>query len=228
MAPAILLVDCDGSFAAQLEADLRAIGMDPVVAAHTTGLELARARPSDLIIVDAELSRVAADVCRQLRLTVANRDTPLLVLSRRDHEDASVAVLDSGADDFVATPVDRRELMARVRALLRRRAPAVMRSNVLRHGPIELRLVERRAHVRETVVDLTPRESELLHALMLHPGVVLHRNELVVLAWGSHASIDARSVDAVVKRLRYKIEATPSAPTVILTIRGAGYRLADP
>jgi two-component system OmpR family response regulator/two-component system alkaline phosphatase synthesis response regulator PhoP len=197
----------------------------------TTGLELARARRFDLIILDVMLPGLdGVTVCRAIRRESQNVDTPVLMLTARREEADKVLGLDSGADDYLTKPFGVRELMARVRALLRRGAPRTradgeMTPIAYRH--LEIDPARRRVRVGSRDVELTGNEFQLLYVLLSSPGIVFSREALLNTVWKDQAFVTVRSVDTLVKRLRKKIEENPAEPAVIQTVWGAGYKAAD-
>ncbi|MBI2189221.1 MAG: response regulator transcription factor [Acidobacteria bacterium] len=193
-------------------------------------LELARSRRFDLIVLDLMLPGLdGITVCRAIRRESRNSDVPILMLTAKLEESDKVVGLDSGADDYVTKPFGVRELMARVRALLRRTArpeeAAGERPLTYRH--ISLDSARRRVMVDGADVELTSQEFQLLHVLLSHPGIVFSREALLGKIWGTDTFVTVRSVDTLVKRLRKKIEANPAEPSVILTVWGTGYKAAD-
>jgi DNA-binding response OmpR family regulator len=197
-----------------------------------SGLALARSRPFDLIILDLMLPKLdGVTVCRAIRRDSPNADTPILMLTARREESDKVLGLDSGADDYLTKPFGIRELLARVRALLRRSEGAHARS-ASRSGPIVYKHIEldparRRVRVRGVDVNLTFNEFELLYVLIGNPGIVFSRESLLSKVWKDQTFVTVRSVDTLVKRLRKKIEIDPAQPEVVLTVWGAGYKAAD-
>ena len=201
-------------------------------AAGDAGLKLARERRFDLVILDLMLPGLdGVTVCRAIRKDARNGDVPILMLTARREESDKVVGLDSGADDYLTKPFGIRELMARVRALLRRgrsaaaAAPDGGRPIVYKH--IELDPSRRRVLVEGRDVDLTTNEFQLLQVLLANAGIVFSRDALLHRVWKDEAFVTVRSVDTLVKRLRKKIERDPSEPSVILTVWGAGYKAAD-
>ncbi len=198
----------------------------------TQGLELARARPFDLIILDVMLPGLdGVTVCRAIRRESQNLHTPVLMLTARREEADKVLGLDSGADDYLTKPFGVRELMARVRALLRRGAPRAA-APAGDMAPISYRHVHvdparRRVRVGTRDVDLTGHEFQLLYVLLSSPGIVFSREALLSKVWKDQAYVTVRSVDTLVKRLRKKVEENPAEPSVIQTVWGAGYKAAD-
>jgi two-component system OmpR family response regulator/two-component system alkaline phosphatase synthesis response regulator PhoP len=171
-------------------------------------------------------------LCRAIRRDSANTDTPILMLTARREESDKVLGLDSGADDYLTKPFGVRELMARVRALLRRgpsktaeRQEDAARAVSYKH--IEIDPMRRRATVAGKDVDLTSQEFQLLQLLLSNPGIVFSREALLRRVWKDDTFVTVRSVDTLVKRLRKKIEENAADPTVILTVWGAGYKAAD-
>jgi DNA-binding response OmpR family regulator len=170
-------------------------------------------------------------VCRAIRKDSPNQSTPILMLTARREEADKVLGLDSGADDYLTKPFGVRELMARVRALLRRAgtrrldAPPSLTPIVYRH--IEIDSARRRVRVGGRDVDLTVNEFQLLSVLLSSPGIVFSRESLLARVWNQQTFVTVRSVDTLVKRLRKKIEADPAEPGVILTVWGTGYKAAD-
>jgi DNA-binding response OmpR family regulator len=198
------------------------------------GLDLAQSRRFDLVILDLMLPGIdGVTVCRALRRESPNAETPILMLTARREETDKVLGLDSGADDYLTKPFGVRELMARVRALLRRgsavAAPAggVDGSRPLVYKHIEVDPARRRVRVGARDVDLTFNEFELLRVLLSNPGIVFSREALLGKVWKDETFVTVRSVDTLVKRIRKKIEDDPSGPAVILTVWGAGYKAAD-
>jgi len=192
------------------------------------GLALARREAPDLVILDLMLPEMDGwEVCRQLRKT---SDVPVIMLTARGEEIDRVAGLTLGADDYVVKPFSPRELMARVKAILRRTAPPAERPPQRRiHGDVQLDLEKRRLQVRGETVDLTPHEYALLEALMGAPGRIFTRDELLDRLYPrGEAVVIERVVDVHINKLRQKIELEPSRPRFILTARGLGYRFADP
>jgi DNA-binding response OmpR family regulator len=200
------------------------------------GLELARARKFDLVILDLMLPGLdGVTVCRAIRRDSANSATPILMLTARREESDKVVGLDSGADDYLTKPFGVRELMARVRALLRRggHRPGDHdgdgdRALTYKHIAID---PSRRA-VKLTGADarsleLTTNEFQLLYVLLANPGIVFSREALLRKVWKDDTFVTVRSVDTLVKRVRKKIEEDPAEPSVILTVWGAGYKAAD-
>jgi DNA-binding response OmpR family regulator len=232
--PTVLVVEDERHIRELVTLHLKLEKMSPVEAADgTTGLQLAQSRTFDLVILDLMLPGIdGVTLCRAIRRDSANAETPILMLTARREESDKVLGLDSGADDYVTKPFGVRELMARVRALLRRGAAAapanggdVSRPLVYKH--IEIDPARRRVRVDARDVDLTFNEFELLRVLLSNPGIVFSREALLSKVWKDETFVTVRSVDTLVKRIRKKIEADPAEPRVILTVWGAGYKAAD-
>jgi two-component system, OmpR family, alkaline phosphatase synthesis response regulator PhoP len=195
-----------------------------------TALAMARAEKFELIILDLMLPGIdGLTVCRAIRRESANADTPILMLTARGEESDKVLGLDSGADDYLTKPFGVRELMARVRALLRRkRGDAPQDPNaVVQYRHIVIDPARRAVKVGDRDVDLTFHEFQLLQVLLTSPGIVFSREALLRKVWKDETFVTDRSVDTLVKRLRKKIEDDPSDPEVILTVWGSGYKAAD-
>jgi DNA-binding response OmpR family regulator len=208
-------------------------GLSCVTAATgTEALELAERQPFDLIVLDLMLPGIdGVSVCRAIRRGTTNADAPILMLTARREETDKVLGLDSGADDYLTKPFGVRELLARVRALMRRRLrdspeeQAAQRPIVYKH--IEMDPARRRLLVAKREVELTAHEFSLLFALLSQPGIVFSREALLRKTWREDTFVTVRSVDTLVKRLRRKIEQDPADPQVILTVWGSGYKAAD-
>jgi DNA-binding response OmpR family regulator len=198
-------------------------------------IALAAREPFDIVVLDLMLP--GADgiaVCRAVRRSPVNADVPILMLTARSDETDTVLGLESGADDYVTKPFGIRELVARVRALLRRpRGTAAAADDLLEFGrPVAVRGLEidparRRVRVNGRDVEVTAQEFSLLYLLASHPGIVYSREALLSRIWTDDTHVTPRSVDTLVKRLRHKIEADPSRPAYVLTVWGAGYKFAD-
>jgi two-component system OmpR family response regulator len=195
----------------------------------------ANAETFDLIILDLMLPGVdGIAICRAVRREGPNQDVPILMLTARREESDKVLGLESGADDYLAKPFGIRELVARVRALLRRPRRSQLQAEAASTGerPVEIHGLHidparRRVRVRGQDEDLTAQEFRLLHVLATHPGIVFSREALLGRVWDEATFVTVRSVDTLVKRVRKKIESDPAEPAVILTVWGAGYKAAD-
>jgi two-component system OmpR family response regulator/two-component system alkaline phosphatase synthesis response regulator PhoP len=235
MRPNVLVVEDEGNIRELVSLHLRLEEMTPVEAADgQTGLDAARNTRFDLVILDLMLPQLdGVTVCRAIRRDSPNADTPILMLTARREESDKVVGLDSGADDYLTKPFGIRELMARVRALLRRgHARQARAADAASNGPIVYKHIEidparRRVRVGKLDVDLTFNEFELLFVLISNPGIVFSREALLSRVWKDQTYVTVRSVDTLVKRLRKKIEQSPAEPVVILTVWGAGYKAAD-
>ena len=189
------------------------------------GLQAAQADMPDLIILDLMLPGMdGLDICRQLRRTSA---VSILMLTARNDEVDKVVGLEMGADDYVTKPFSMRELIARVKALLRRNAPppALAAQPPLKFGPFTLDSSRHEIRRGGTPLVLTPLEYNLLEFLLRNHGATFSRETLLEKVWGYDYAGDSRTVDVHVRSLREKIEDTPGAPRRILTVRGVGYRL---
>ena len=224
----VLIVEDDRNTADLVALYLQREGFQALTANDgAQGIDLAQHHRPDLVILDLMLPKVDGwEVCRRLRQM---SDVPVIMLTARDEEIDRVAGLTMGADDYVIKPFSPRELVARVKAVLRRVQPSTdLSAKVLQHEDIQLDLEKRMLYVRNQPVDLTHHEYKLLEALMRSPGKVFTRNELLdcIYPMGEALVID-RVVDVHVGKLRKKIEANPSEPNHILTVRGIGYRFAE-
>jgi DNA-binding response OmpR family regulator len=232
--PRILVVEDETNIRELVALHLRLEHALPVEAEDgPTALELARQRKFDLVILDLMLPGLdGLTVCRAIRKDSPNQATPILMLTARREETDKVLGLDSGADDYLTKPFGVRELMARVRALLRRTTTRDMADAPQATGPIVYRHIEidparRRVRVAGRDVDLTANEFQLLSVLLASPGIVFSRETLLSRVWNDDTFVTVRSVDTLVKRVRKKIESDPTEPAVILTVWGTGYKAAD-
>jgi DNA-binding response OmpR family regulator len=195
----------------------------------TEALTLARAEPFDLLILDLMLPGLdGVTLCRAIRRESRNASTPILMLTARREESDKVLGLDSGADDYLTKPFGIRELVARVRALLRRRRPSAgAHAPAVSAGPLTIDPARRQARIDSRDIELTAHEFDLLYLLATNRGIVFSRESLVQRVWGDDLHITARSVDSLVKRVRRKIEADQAHPKFIVTVWGAGYKFAE-
>jgi len=220
----ILLVEDENNVRETLALNLRAEGYDVVTAADgRTGLEAAREQAPDLVLLDLMLPELdGLSLCRMLR---RDSDVPIIMLTARGTEIDKIAGLETGADDYVVKPFSLGELLARVRANLRRsssesRAAAAR----LTSRGLTMDLLARRVSLDSAEVKLTNREFDLLAELMRNRGAVLSRDLLLTRVWGYDYAGDSHTVDVHIRWLREKIEADASSPTRITTVRGVGYR----
>ena len=230
MSHRILVVDDEPSVTDLIAYNLRKSLYDVQTAANgRDALRLAREYKPDLILLDLMIPEVdGLDVCRELRKT---SDVPIIMITARGEEIDRVLGLEIGADDYVTKPFSVRELMSRIKAVLRRATSAqkddeVVSSSLLR-GPGNLLLdVERRSvTVGAVAIELTRLEFDLLHRLLINPGRVLTRERLLEQAWGYEYVGDTRAVDSAVKRLRAKLRAVFAEADCIESVRGLGYRI---
>jgi DNA-binding response OmpR family regulator len=231
--PVALVVEDESNIRELVALHLKLENVESVVAADGhAGLDLARSRKFDLIVLDLMLPGIdGLTLCRAIRRESENVDTPILMLTARREETDKVLGLDSGADDYLTKPFGVRELMARVRALLRRgsriEASGDARDRPITYKHIALDPARRRVTVAGRDVDLTSQEFQLLAVLLANPGIVYSREALLRKVWKDDTFVTVRSVDTLVKRLRRKIESDPSNPSVVLTVWGSGYKAAD-
>ncbi len=179
----------------------------------------------DLVILDWMLPKVSGiEVCRRLRSRAETRNVPIIMLTARGEESDRIRGLDTGADDYITKPFSPRELNARVKAVLRRRAPQ-MTDDVVQVGALKLDPASHRITGNNVPVELGPTEFRLLHFLMTHPERVHSRTQLLDQVWGDHVFVEERTVDVHIRRLRKALEPT-TLDSLIQTVRGTGYRLS--
>jgi two-component system, OmpR family, alkaline phosphatase synthesis response regulator PhoP len=225
----VLIVEDNRNLAHGLRTNLEFEGHRAEIASDgEAGLRRARSGEHDIVVLDLMLPEL--DGYRILEtLRREGHTVPVLVLTARGDEADKVRGLDSGADDYVTKPFALRELLARVAALLRRsaaRAPDPSATAAIRFGDVELDPAIRQVRRAGAPVALRPKEYDLLHALARREGRLAERGELLREVWGYHESVLSRTLDTHIGELRRKLEADPSAPRHILTVRKAGYRLA--
>jgi DNA-binding response OmpR family regulator len=224
----ILLVDDDRPLREMLTRSFEREGHRvTAVADGQAALDAAEDRPYDVVLLDVALGEgpTGHDVARLLR---DRRDVvPIIMLTALDSEADAVQGLESGADDYVTKPFGLAELRSRIRAVLRRSQGRVV-EGALRVGPVTLDRELRRVAVEGSAVRLTFSEFELLACLMARPGYAFNRQELLLAIWGDSAYRDPRAIDVHIRHLREKLEPSPEAPALILTVPGTGYRFREP
>ncbi|GAC1343969.1 MAG: response regulator transcription factor [Ktedonobacteraceae bacterium] len=240
MARKILVVDDEAVLVETIAYNLEQAGYQVITASDgASALQAAQREIPDLIILDIMLPEMdGLEVCRQLRRESNTSTTPIMMLTARGDEIDKVVGLEVGADDYVTKPFGRRELLARVRALLRRaeymptsgehftsetsnEVPKPNRELVA--GPLRIDLAGRRVNCRGQELELQPKQFELLTYLVRNRGTVLTRDQLLHNVWGYDYAGDTRTVDVHVRWLREKLEEDPANPRLIQTVRGVGY-----
>jgi len=222
----VLVVEDERSFVEALQIGLAREGFDVAVAVDgVEALEQFEAQQPDVVLLDVMLPRISGiDVCRQIRKF---SQVPIIMVTAKGGEIDTVVGLEVGADDYVTKPYRIRELVARIRAVLRRAdgdASGEIPTTALAVGEVALDPDEHRVTVNGDIVSLPLKEFELLRILLANAGRVLPRDLLIDRVWGSDYAGDTKTLDVHVKRLRAKIEPDPSAPERIVTIRGLGYK----
>lgn len=218
----ILVVEDEESYRDAVAYLLRREGFEVVEAVDgADGLARFETSGADLVLLDLMMPGLpGTEVCRRLR---AQNAVPIIIVTARDAEVDRVLGLELGADDYVTKPFGGRELMARVRAVLRRGSPAEPPSDILEAADVRMDVDRHQVTVRTMPVQLAPKEFDLLELLLRNAGRVLTRGRLIERVWGLDYTGDTKTLDAHVKRLRAKIEAHPSRPAHLLTVRGLGY-----
>ncbi len=225
----ILIVEDEESFSDALSYSLRKEGYEVAIASTgDEGLRIFTSHGADLVLLDLMLpSMSGTDVCREIRKTSS---VPVIMLTAKDEEFDKVLGLELGADDYVTKPYSSRELLARIKAVLRRGEPAPATSEededggVLRAAGVEMDVERHVVSVRGTEIPFPLKEFELLEMLLRNADRVLTRGQLIDRVWGSNYVGDTKTLDVHVKRLRGKIEEDPRNPVLLVTVRGLGYK----
>ncbi|HEY8656401.1 MAG TPA: response regulator transcription factor [Candidatus Limnocylindria bacterium] len=225
----VLVVDDEANLRHTLGYALRQEGYEVLTAENgEDGLEIFRTTKPELVILDVMLPRLDGfEVCRRIR---RESDVPILMLTARDTELDKVVGLEIGADDYLAKPFSMRELVARVRAMLRRARQATEpeATDVVALGGLQVDVPKHRVLADGVDINLKPREFDLLAFLMSHPGQVFSRDQILARVWGFDYAGDSRTVDTHVKTLREKLGEDADRPRWVETVRGVGYRFKEP
>jgi two-component system, OmpR family, response regulator RegX3 len=225
----ILIVEDEVSFSEALAFLLTKEGFETAIAENgREAIEMFNANGADLILLDLMIPEVSGvEVCRSIR---TQSQVPIIMLTAKDAEIDKVVGLELGADDYVTKPYSSRELIARIKAVLRRGIPDESidgDQDLLEVGPIRLNTGKHQVFVNSNPVALPLKEFELLEFLMRNSGRVLTRSQLIDRVWGGDYYGDTKTLDVHIKRLRSKIEVDPANPVLIQTIRGLGYKLEN-
>ena len=225
--PTVLVVEDEEAYADALTIGLAREGFTVLWARDgQEGVELFQKNDVDVILLDLMLPKMSGfDVCRSIRAT---SDVPIIVVSAKGEEIDAVVMLEMGADDYVTKPYRLRELVARIRAVQRRRdagsSAAVEAAQVFEVGPVRLEIETRRCFLRGDEIKLRKKEFALLQLLIEHAGRVMTRDVLIEQVWGADYFGDTKTLDVHIKRLRNLLETAPKNPLIITTVRGIGYR----
>jgi phosphate regulon transcriptional regulator PhoB len=224
----VLVVDDEQPIVEAVAYNLRKEGYEALTASDADQcLEVARRESPDLIVLDVMLPSASGfDVCKRLR---AQGNVPIIMLTARAEETDRVVGLELGADDYVTKPFSMRELMARIKSVLRRSVDASPDHDlgVVEVGPLRIDPARHEVTLDGAVIRLSRKEFDLLHFLAARPGKVFSRQSLLHNVWGADAYVEDRTVDVHVRWLREKIETDPSSPAWLLTVRGIGYKFTD-
>jgi DNA-binding response OmpR family regulator len=222
----VLVVEDEIEIARVVRDYLRNAGFEVIVVGDGgSAVASVRSAKPDLLVLDLGLpGRDGLDVAREIRRW---SDTPIVMLTARGDETDRIVGLEIGADDYVVKPFSPKELVARVRAVLRRTRTAARGDEVVRAGDVEIDTAKMRVSVGGTQVDLTPTEFQLLATLAREPGRVFTRSQLLDAVHGVAIESYERAIDAHVKNIRRKIEPQPGSPRYVVTVHGVGYRFAD-
>ena len=229
MASSILIVEDEPSIAELIAVNLSHAGFLPVRAFQTEqASQLMKEVLPDLVVLDWMLpGKSGVQFAKELRSNERTKDIPIILLTARSEEMDKIAGLEAGADDYLTKPFSPKELVARIRAVLRRRSPQladeVVQINNLRLDPVSHRVLATNG-IDEVSLDLGPTEFRLLHFFMTHPERVHSRGQLLDKVWGDHVFVEERTVDVHIKRLRAAL-APSNCQNLIETVRGSGYRL---
>jgi DNA-binding response OmpR family regulator len=223
----VLIVEDDPNLLDTLKYNLIKESYDVVIAADgEQALEVARKEKPDLILLDIMLPKLSGfEVCRILRKEMTS---PILMLTAKAEETDKIVGLEIGADDYVTKPFSIRELIARIRAMLRRTQITEVKpieDNIIKIRDIKIDIDRHQASLAGTILELKPKEFDLLAFLTKNKGLVFTREQLLEKVWGYDYTGDTRTVDVHIRWLRQKIEIDPSNPTYLLTVRGTGYKL---
>ncbi len=222
----ILIVEDEPAMVAGLRDNFEYEGYDVISAADgVAGLERALADDPDLVVLDVMMPRMSGlDVCKQLK---ARRPSlPIIMLTARGQEIDKVVGLELGADDYVTKPFSIRELMARVKAVLRRSSPLTPAAEVYRFSDVEVNIRSNEARRAGRPLELSAKEFALLAYFVSHPAETLSRDRLLDAVWGYENYPNTRTVDTHIVHLRQKLEPNPEEPRFILTVHGSGYKFA--
>ena len=228
MSGKILLVEDEHSIAEPVIYNLKQEGFSVThVDEGPIALEIFSEESFDLIILDLMLPEISGlDICRSIR---KESDVPIIMVTAKDSEADRVAGLELGADDYVTKPFSVRELMSRVRAVLRRTTTTTTKTNKIdksiKSGNIEINLSKYEAKVDDKNIDLTPREFELLYAFCENEGNLMSREQIFDEIWGYSFIGNTKTLDVHIQRIREKIEKNPREPKKLVTVRGVGYKL---
>lgn len=220
----ILIVEDESSLSEPLAFLLEREGYETVIAEDgLAGVAEFDKNGADLVLLDLMLPGLpGTEVCREIR---TRSSVPIIMLTAKDSEVDIVVGLELGADDYVTKPYSSRELLARMRAVLRRRTEEdVADDSVLEAGPVRMDVERHTVTVGGKEVPMPLKEFELLELLLRNSGRVLTRGQLIDRVWGSDYFGDTKTLDVHIKRIRSRIEAEPSEPTMLVTVRGLGYR----
>ena len=224
----ILIVEDDTNLLTTLKYNLQKDGYDVITSIDgAEAVEIAQKEKPDLIILDVMLPKMNGfEVCRILRREMI---VPILMLTAKAEETDKVVGLEIGADDYMTKPFSMRELLARVRAMLRRakmvEPTPIDEKALLKINDLEIDPARHIASLKNTILDLTPKEFDLLVFLARNRGFVFSREQLLERVWGYDYAGDTRTVDVHIRWLRQKIEANPQKPRCLITVRGTGYKL---
>jgi two-component system, OmpR family, phosphate regulon response regulator PhoB len=220
--PRVLVVEDEPAIAELLAVNLRHNGFTPVVShdGESAQIEMDGVLP-DVVLLDWMLPGLSGvELARRWRAHPRTKSVPILMLTARGSEPDKIQGLDAGADDYITKPFSTQELLARIRAVLRRRTPEAA-ADTVQMGALRLDAATHRVHLGEDEIKLGPTEFRLLHYLMKYPERVHTRSQLLDKVWGDHVFIEERTVDVHIKRLR---ESLGIAGVMVETVRGAGYR----